>query len=85
MTRSDDQRIADILDACDELSSVVALREAGNTSAQVLLRAAERLRAVEQAPLLAAALRGQTAPAWGVSWPFPGPFRCGGLVPSSLR
>lgn len=27
MTRSDDQRIADILDACDELRAVVALRE----------------------------------------------------------
>jgi len=26
MTRSDDQRIADILDACDELKAVVALR-----------------------------------------------------------
>ena len=43
MTRSDDQRIADILDACDELSEVVTLRRAGATSDQVLIRAAERL------------------------------------------
>ena len=43
MTRSDDQRLADILDACDELSVVVALRDTGNTAPQVLLRAAERL------------------------------------------
>lgn len=43
MTRSDDQRIADILDACDELSGVVTLRRQGGVSEQVLLRAAERL------------------------------------------
>ena len=43
MTRSDDQRIADILDACDELEAVVALRGSGKPSDQVLLRAAERL------------------------------------------
>lgn len=43
MTRSDDQRIADILDACDELTGVIALRRAEGTSEQVLLRAAERL------------------------------------------
>lgn len=43
MTRSDDQRIADILDACDELGGVVALRSKGGVSEQVLLRAAERL------------------------------------------
>ena len=43
MTRSDDQRIADILDACDELPAVVALRGANGPADQVLLRAAERL------------------------------------------
>lgn len=43
MTRSDDQRIADILDACDELGGVVALRRTGGMLEQVLLRAAERL------------------------------------------
>lgn len=43
MTRSDDQRIADILDACDELSLVVELRSQSALSEQVLLRAAERL------------------------------------------
>ncbi len=43
MTRSDDQRIADILDACDELSAVVALRESDGANGKVLLRAAERL------------------------------------------
>jgi uncharacterized protein with HEPN domain len=43
MTRSDDQRIADILDACDELSLVVELRTQSSLSEQVLLRAAERL------------------------------------------
>jgi len=35
MTRSDDQRIADILDASDELSEVVTLHHAGVTSDQV--------------------------------------------------
>ena len=43
MTRSDEQRIADILDACGELDVVVALRAEGRTTDQVLLRAAERL------------------------------------------
>ncbi len=43
MTRTDDQRIADMLDACDELSEVVTLRSTGTTSDQVLIRAAERL------------------------------------------
>ena len=43
MTRSDDQRIADILDACEELSAVVALRGSDGATDQVLLRAAERL------------------------------------------
>ena len=43
MTRSDDQRIADILDACDERSLVVELRSQSALSEQVLLRAAERL------------------------------------------
>lgn len=43
MTRSDDQRIADILDACDELGVVVGLRRGGKMSDLVLLRAAERL------------------------------------------
>lgn len=43
MTRSDDQRIADILDACDELGVVVGLRREGKMSDLVLLRAAERL------------------------------------------
>lgn len=43
MTRSDGQRIADILDACDELNAVVALLGSGGPSDQVLLRAAERL------------------------------------------
>ena len=43
MTRSDDQRIAYILDACDELSTVIALRGSDGPSDQVLLRAAERL------------------------------------------
>jgi uncharacterized protein with HEPN domain len=43
MTRSDDERIADILDACNELEGVVTLRREGVTSEQVLVRAAERL------------------------------------------
>ena len=43
MTRSDGQRIADIIDACGELDTVVALRAAGSTSELVLVRAAERL------------------------------------------
>jgi uncharacterized protein with HEPN domain len=43
MTRSDDERIADILDACNELEGVVTLRREGVTSEKVLVRAAERL------------------------------------------
>lgn len=45
MSRSDDQRkrIADILDACDELEGVVGMRADGLTPDVVLLRAAERL------------------------------------------
>ena len=43
MTRGDDQRIADILDACQELATIVAIRESGSTDSQVLVRAAERL------------------------------------------
>jgi hypothetical protein len=35
MTRSDDQRIADIVEACDGLSEVVSLLRAGATSGQV--------------------------------------------------
>ena len=38
MTRSDDQRIADILDACDELEGVVGMRADGLTPDVVLLR-----------------------------------------------
>ena len=43
MTRSDDQRIADILDACDELEGVVRMRSDGLSPDGILLRAAERL------------------------------------------
>jgi uncharacterized protein with HEPN domain len=43
MTRGDDQRIADILDACQELATIVAIRASGSTDSQVLVRAAERL------------------------------------------
>jgi uncharacterized protein with HEPN domain len=43
MTPGDDQRIGDILDACDELSAAVALRSVDRPSDPVLLRAAERL------------------------------------------
>ena len=43
MTRSDDQRIADILDACGELEGVVRMRSEGQMPDGVLLRAAERL------------------------------------------
>jgi len=43
MTRSDDQRIADILDARDELSLVVELSTQSSLSEQVPVRAAERL------------------------------------------
>ena len=43
MSRSDDQRVADILDACDELEGVVSLRSEGQVPDEVLLRAAERL------------------------------------------
>lgn len=43
MSRSDDQRIADILDACQELDTVVALRASAGADPQILVRAAERL------------------------------------------
>ena len=43
MTRSDDQRIADILDACGELEGVVSMRSEGQMPDGILLRAAERL------------------------------------------
>jgi uncharacterized protein with HEPN domain len=43
MSRSDDQRVADILDACDELEGVVRMRSEGEVLDGVLLRAAERL------------------------------------------
>ena len=43
MSRSDEERIADILDACDELAGVVRMRSAGQVPEPVLLRASERL------------------------------------------
>jgi uncharacterized protein with HEPN domain len=43
MSRSDEQRIADILDACHELATVVQIRAASAVPEPVLLRAAERL------------------------------------------
>lgn len=43
MTRSDDQRIADILDACEELDLVVTLKQTDSVPQQTLLRSAERL------------------------------------------
>jgi uncharacterized protein with HEPN domain len=43
VTRSDDQRITDILDACAELSEIVELRSSANAHPQILVRAAERL------------------------------------------
>jgi uncharacterized protein with HEPN domain len=43
MTRSDDQRIADILDACNEVEIIITLRQQDSTPDQVLLRSVERL------------------------------------------
>jgi len=43
MSRSDDQRIADILDAADELAAIVALGVDRFRAESVLRRAAERL------------------------------------------
>lgn len=43
MSRSDEQRIADILDACRELNTIVELRASSGADPQILLRAAERL------------------------------------------
>jgi hypothetical protein len=43
MTRRDDQRIADILDACGELADLAAMRDQGDVPQWVLDRAAERL------------------------------------------
>jgi len=43
MTRNDDQRIADILDACNEVEIIITLRQQDSTPDQVLLRSVERL------------------------------------------
>lgn len=43
MSRGDDQRIADILDACDELAVIVQLKADDSAPIVILLRAAERL------------------------------------------
>jgi uncharacterized protein with HEPN domain len=43
MSRGDEQRIADILDACDELSAIVRMRPRSQVPEAVLLRAADRL------------------------------------------
>lgn len=43
MTRGDDLRRADIIEACDALARVVEVREAAVTDADIPLRAAERL------------------------------------------
>lgn len=43
MSRSDDERIADIIDACDEVATVVAMRSRAQAPESVLTRAAERL------------------------------------------
>lgn len=67
MTRGDDQRIADILDACAELAAVVELRTAEAAPEQVLLRAAERL--LEIIGEAAGAVSEQTARTYGdVDW-----------------
>ena len=43
MTRRDGERIIDILDACQELADLAAMRDQGGAPAWVLERAAERL------------------------------------------
>ena len=43
MTRRDDQRIADILEACEELADLATMRNQGEIPRWVLNRAAERL------------------------------------------
>ncbi len=43
MSRSDDERLADIRDACAELAEVVGLHAVGDVSELLLTRAAERL------------------------------------------
>ncbi len=43
MTRGDDLRIADIMEACDELAIVVQARRSAEVPEVILLRAAERL------------------------------------------
>ncbi len=43
MTRRDDQRITDILDACGELADLATMRDQGDVPHWVLDRAAERL------------------------------------------
>ncbi len=43
MTRSDDHRIADILDSCQELETLTRMRDEATTPHWILTRAAERL------------------------------------------
>ena len=43
MTRSDDLRRADIVEACAALARVVEVRQAGSLDEDILVRAAERL------------------------------------------
>jgi len=61
MTRRDDQRIADILDACQGLSELTDMRAKADIPAWVLTRAAERLLEIvgEAAGALSEATQGR--------------------------
>lgn len=63
MTRRDDQRIADILDACRELGDLSAMRRGEEIPGWVMDRAAERLLEIvgEASGALSEATRGRYA------------------------
>jgi uncharacterized protein with HEPN domain len=63
MTRRDDHRIADIVDACQELSALTDMRAKADIPAWVLTRAAERLLEIvgEAASALSEAHQGRYA------------------------
>lgn len=63
MTRRDEQRISDILDACHEIAELTDMRAQANVPSWVLTRAAERLLEIvgEAAGALSAATQGEYA------------------------
>ena len=74
MTRGDEQRISDIIEACTELSVLVELRASGAAPEGVALRAAERLLEIigEAGNSISAECKSRYP---GVDWPSIGRLR----------